>query len=155
VNEAAQPVPVRGLFEAHLSVADLDRSRAFYADVLSLPLALELRERGALFFWCGAPGNSMLGLWSLGSMPMGMHLHVAFKAGLEDVLAAPDRLHHLGVTPLDFFGQQTEEPTVIGWMPAASVFFRDPDGHQLEYLAMLEAEPRPEAGILPWSQWNG
>jgi lactoylglutathione lyase len=149
-----EPVPVRGLFEAHLTVADLDRSLAFYRDVVGLPLAYELRERGALFFWCGEPGSSMLGLWSLGSMPMGLSLHVAFDVGLEDVLASPSRLRELGVRPLDFFGAETDQPTVIGWMPAASVFFRDPDGHQLEYLAMLDQEPRPGAGIVPFSRWN-
>jgi lactoylglutathione lyase len=51
-----------------------------------------------------------------------------------------------------FFGQPTHEPTVIGWMPAAAVYFRDPDGHMLEYLAML-VEPAGE-GIVPWSEWN-
>jgi len=43
---------------------------------------------------------------------------------------------------------------VIAWMPAATVYFRDPDGHLLEYLAMLTAEPRPDLGILPWSRWT-
>jgi hypothetical protein len=42
---------------------------------------------------------------------------------------------------------------VIGWMPAAAVFFHDPDGHLLEHLAMLPHEPRPEAGIVPYSEW--
>lgn len=37
-------------------------------------------------------------------------------------------------------------------MPAAAVYFRDPDGHQLEYLAMLDGPARPESGIAPWSQ---
>jgi lactoylglutathione lyase len=39
-------------------------------------------------------------------------------------------------------------------MPAAAVYLRDPDGHLLEYLAMLDEPPRPEAGILPWSEWT-
>jgi len=147
-------VPVRGLFEAHLTVGDLGRSVAFYRDVVGLPPALELPERGAAFFWCGAPGKTMLGLWSLGSMPMALSLHVAFDVELEDVLASPDRLRALGVTPYSFFGQETQEPTVIAWMPAATVYFRDPDGHLLEYLAMLADEPRPELGILPWSEWT-
>ena len=43
-------VPVRGLFEAHLTVGDLGRSVAFYRDVVGLPPALELPERGAAFF---------------------------------------------------------------------------------------------------------
>jgi hypothetical protein len=39
-------------------------------------------------------------------------------------------------------------------MPAAAVYFRDHDGHLLEYLAMLDDEPRPSAGVLPYSQWS-
>jgi lactoylglutathione lyase len=31
---------------------------------------------------------------------------------------------------------------VIGWMPAAAVYFEEPDGHMLEYLAMLDEAPR-------------
>ncbi len=96
----------------------------------------------------------MLGLWSLGSMPMGLSLHVAFDATLDDVLGAPQRLRAQGVEPLSFFGIPTDEPSVIAWMPGAAVYFRDPDGHQLEYLAMLDEEPDLEAGILPWSQWR-
>ena len=74
----ARTFPVAGLFETHLTVGDLGRSVAFYRDVVGLPLALELPERGAAFFWIGGPGEAMLGLWSLGSAPMGISLHVAF-----------------------------------------------------------------------------
>src|SRR5947208_16647664 len=107
----AEGVPVRGLFETHLTVSDLSRSVAFYRDVVGLPLALELPERGAAFFWIGAPGEAMLGLWSLGSAPVGLSLHVAFKVLLTDVLDACDRLRARGVTPLPFFGTEATEPT--------------------------------------------
>jgi lactoylglutathione lyase len=150
---ATASIPVGGLFETHLTVSDLSRSMAFYRDVVGLSLALELPERGAAFFWIGRPGESMLGLWSLGSAPVGLSLHVAFRAALDDVLAACDRLRDLGVTPLSFFADETTEPSVIGWMPAAAVYLHDPDGHLLEYLAMLDEPPRPDAGILPWSAW--
>jgi lactoylglutathione lyase len=147
-------VPVKGLFEAHLTVADLPLSSAFYRDIIGLPIALEVPERGAVFHWVGDPGGAMLGLWSLGSMPMALSLHVAFDTALEDVLAASARLRELGVTPLSFFGAETDEPSVLGWMPAAAVYFRDPDGHLMEYLAMLDEEPQPQAGITTWSQWE-
>ena len=146
-------VRVRGLFETHLPVADVDRALAFYRDVVGLPVALDLPERGAAFLWIGAAGRAMLGLWSLGSAPIGLSLHVAFDVSLDDVLDAPARLRAEGVTPLSFFGDETDEPSVIGWMPAASLFFRDPDGHLLEYLTMLEEGPRPELGIVSWSEW--
>lgn len=143
---------VRGLFETHLTVTDLRRSVAFYRDTVGLPVALELPERGAAFHWIGEPGRAMLGLWSMGSAPMGMRLHIAFDVSLEDVRAAPERLRAEGIEPLSFFGEPTDEPSVIGWMPAAAVYFRDPDGHMLEYLAMLDTPPQPELGIVPWSQ---
>lgn len=143
-----------GLFETHLTVSDLEGSIAFYRDVVGLPLALELPERGAAFFWIGAPGRAMLGLWSLGSAPMGLSLHVALKVSLADVLGACAALWSNGIVPLSFFGTETREPSVIGWMPAAAVYFRDPDGHLIEYLAMLPDPRRAELGIVSWSEWQ-
>jgi lactoylglutathione lyase len=142
---------VRGLFETHLTVADLERSITFYRDVVGLPVALELPERRAAFHWIGRPGRAMLGLWSIGSAPMGMRLHIAFDMALSEVQAAPDRLRADGIQPLSFFGEPTDEPSVIGWMPAAAVYFQDPDGHLLEYIAMLDGAPKADLGIVPWS----
>jgi lactoylglutathione lyase len=136
-------------------VRDVERSVAFYRDVVGLPLALDLPERNAAFLWIGERGRSMLGLWGIGSSVVSVNLHVAFKAALDDVLASPQRLREQGVIPLSFFGAETDEPDVLGWMPAAAVYFQDPDGHLLEYLAMLDEEPRPDAGVVPWSEWNG
>jgi lactoylglutathione lyase len=70
------------------------------------------------------------------------------------VLAAPGALRAAGITPLDFDGRPTDRPIVFAWMPAASLFFRDPDGHLLEYIAMLPQEPRPEYGVIPWRMWE-
>lgn len=150
---AARPVRVRSLFEAHLPVADMARAVAFYRDVIGLEIAYEDAGRGLAFLWAGEPGGAMLGLWSLGTAPMGMRLHVAFAVELGDVLRASDALAAAGVTPRSFFREETREPSVIGWMPAAAVYFEDPDGHMLEYLAMLDEPPRPDAGIVPWSEW--
>src|SRR5215217_5929140 len=141
------------LFEAHLAVRDLERSIAFYRDVVGLSVGLRVRERDAAFLWIGDRGDSMLGLWSLGSAPLGITSHVAFETSLEDVLGACSALRAAGVTPRSFFGDETNEPSVIGWMPAAAVYLLDPDGHQLEYLAMLDEPRRPEAGLVTWSEW--
>ncbi len=80
---------------------------------------------------------------------MGLNLHIAFDVELQHVLEGPRRLTALGVPPLSFFGEPTDEPTVIGWMPAATVFFRDPDGHLLEYLAILDDPPARIWGSFP------
>jgi lactoylglutathione lyase len=147
-------IPLRGLFESHLTVADLDRAMSFYGDVLGLELAEVFRERRVAFYWIGAPGQSMLGLWESGSGPQRMSLHVAFRVDLRDLLEAPRRLQAAGLTPRDFEGKPNEEPVVLAWMPAAAVYFRDPDGNLLEFLTMLDSPPRRELGVVPWSAWN-
>ena len=153
-------VPIHGLFETHLTVSDLQRSIAFYRDIVGLQLALEVSERNAAFFWIGdhsspSSRHSMLGLWSVGRAPLGLNLHVAFEvAAINDLLEAPKRLKDQGIMPLSFFGKESLEPSVIGWMPAAAIYFRDPDGHLIEYLTMLDdKERRPDLGIVSWSEW--
>jgi len=147
-------ISVDGLFEVHLVVADLDRAIAFYGEVVGLRLAHVAPARQVAFFWIGAAGHAMLGLWGGGTAPQHVTSHTAFRVSLADVLAAPDALGAAGITPLDFDGRPTEQPTVFAWMPAVSVFFRDPDGHLLEYIAMLPQEPRPEYGVMPWRMWT-
>ena len=95
----------------------------------------------------------MLGLWSLGSIPMGLNLRIAFEVAIDGLLEASNRLRLNGIRPLSFFGAETTEPSVIAWMPAAAIYFRDPDNHLIEYLAMLDHNPRPDLGIIPWSEW--
>src|SRR5262252_1615098 len=98
------------LFEAHLPVADLEVSVAFYRDLVRLELA--------------------------------------------HVIAAPRTLLSAGIAALDFNGKPTHEPMVLAWMPAAAVYFRDPDGHLLEYVAMLPGKPCDDCGVLPWHMWE-
>ena len=82
------------------------------------------------------------------SRSVGVSLYVAFSTSLDDVMGACDRLRSAGVTPLSF-GIETTEPSVIGWMPAAAVYFRDPRRHLLEYLAMIDSPADPEDGSSP------
>ena len=146
-------IPIADLFEAHLTVSELDRAIAFYGTHLGLPLARVFPERRVAFFWTGAPGKAMLGLWEAGTMPIRVSLHVAFQVALADLHQAPARLRQAGIEPRDFDGIPTDEPVVLAWMPAASVFFRDPDDNLLEFIAMLPDSPRPDLGVLCWSDW--
>lgn len=146
-------VPITDLFEGHLTVADLDRAVAFYQHKLSLQLGHLSAERKAAFFWIGAPGRAMLGLWEGPMMPQSRSAHVAFRVELADLHEAPARLRRTGITPSDLAGRPTDEPVVLAWMPAASVYFLDPDGNLLEFITMLADAPRPDLGVIPWSAW--
>ena len=146
-------IPIHGLFEAHLTVSHLKRSMAFYGETLGLNLAGIFPDRRAAFYWMGDPGQSMLGIWETGASPQRMNLHIAFKVALPDLMDAPKRLRAANIVPLDFLGNPTDEAVVLAWMPAASLYFRDPDGHMLEYLCMLPDPPRPELGVVGWAEW--
>ena len=148
-------VPTAGLFEAHLTVSDLDRSVAFYRDVLGLKLAHVIAARHVAFFWIGDPGTAMLGLWSIHSSPVFTRLHIAFRVTLEHIAASVSTLRASGLTPRNGGGgQEITEPVVICWMPAASVYFSDPDGHSLEYICMLTDAPRPDLGRVGLAAWR-
>ena len=147
-------VPVGGLWETHITVADLDRSISFYRDVVGLTLAHTVPERHVAFFWIGQPRQAMLGLWSIHTSPMAMKLHYAFQVTVKDAEVSISALKAAGIQPMSGTGQLIDEPEVIPWIPAASVYFRDPDGHSLEYIAMLPENAVPTMSRMPLSKWR-
>jgi catechol 2,3-dioxygenase-like lactoylglutathione lyase family enzyme len=101
----------------------------------------------------GAPRETMLGLWEIHTSPVFIRSHIAFRVTLADVERSVGELRAAGLTPRN--GETTiDEPVVLAWMPAASVYFDDPDGHSLEFIALLDDPPRPDLGSVPLSQWR-
>jgi len=120
-------VPIRGLFESHLTVSDIDRSIGFYRDVLGLELAHRIAERHCAFFWMGAPGQTMLGLWSIHSSPVHSRLHIAFAVALDDVIASVGRLRAAGITPRSGGGGAAIEEPIRAFVDAGGErIFRRP-----------------------------
>ncbi len=146
-------IDIQNLFETHLTVADLQRSMSFFGETLGLELAEVFWDRKVAFYWVGGRGKSMIGLWEVGTGPQRLSLHLAFQTDLERILKAPALLRAANIVPLDFQQQPTEEPVVLAWMPAASLYFYDPDGNLLEFLAMLPDAPAPQLGVVSWSSW--
>ena len=146
-------VPIQSLFEAHLNVTNLERSVAFYTEVLGLPLAGIFPDRRGAFVWVARPQDGLLGLWEVADTPQRLSLHIAFRVSLVDVLKAVDALRSRNIEPLDFQAEPATEPIVLAWMPAAAIYFRDPDGNLIEFIAMLPDPPRRELGVLNWTQW--
>ncbi len=154
MNDIRMPA-ISGLYEAHLTVANLDVSIPFYRDVVGLELAKTFDGRKSAFFWIDGKKNGMLGLWETGSGPMRMRLHLAFRMSREGVLASGAALRAKGVTPIGFHGTAVDEPDVLGWMPAVSQYFSDPDGHNLEFIAVLDDAPDDTFGVGRYSKWLG
>jgi lactoylglutathione lyase len=141
---------ITGLYETHLYVENLERSIAFYNNVLGLELCSYTDERRVAFFWIGKPKQAMLGLWEKPKDQIDIR-HFAFSCTKEFILnesIAFLKKHKL--IPYNFLKNNKEEPMVFAWMPAISIYFDDPDGHSLEFIAILEGEAKPELGVVSY-----
>ncbi|NUP21362.1 MAG: VOC family protein [Streptomyces sp.] len=126
-----------------LNVTDLDRSLAFYRDVLGFALIAEGKEEGRRYAFLGDGTALVLTLWQQAEGPYasdraGLH-HLAFEAdSIERVRAYEEALRTYGV---DF----AYEGVVAHREGAASggIFFHDPDGTRLEISVPGGAEGAP------------
>lgn len=96
----------------------------------------------------------MLGLWEKPSRQV-LPQHYAFRSTVEAITEKSVLfLEHRGLPHYNFLKQGTGEPMVFGWMPAVSIYFRDPDNHELEFIAMLPGPPKPEIGVVSYAYWK-
>ena len=145
------------IFEVHLSVQDRHKSAEFYQRVLGCEIATHIDRRDITFLWMNGRGSVMIGLWgpNCPDPPMSRGTsHFAMHLSPEEVEKAPQQLLELGVSPLDFDGNPTDEAVVLCWMPAVSVYFKDTDGHSLEFISMLQEPPAPDMGVVKLSEWQ-
>ncbi|MGK3938164.1 VOC family protein [Streptomyces sp. RP5T] len=126
-----------------LNVTDLDRSLAFYRDVLGFRPLAEGKEEGRRYAFLGDGETLVLTLWQqaegpYGSESAGLH-HLALEAdSIEQVREYEEALRAYGA---DF----AHEGVVAHREGAASggIFFHDPDGTRLEISVPSGAEEAP------------
>ena len=146
------------LYETHLPVANTEIAKDFYTDVVGLLFAYRDPTRDIVFLWAASKEQGMIGLWGPNTAygrddGIARKCHVAFALSFDQLLVAIKRLNERGIETLGFGGHKTHEPTVIGWMPSAQIYFRDPDGHMLEFISVLPDPPDPAfTGV--YSDWR-
>lgn len=120
-SDAAAPIRTEGLDHIAIAVADLDRSERFYREVMGLervypdwdpPRVLAAGGSGMALFPAGG-GDDLVGAPGI--------LHFAFRVDREAFEAAQDALAARGI-----------EFRFSDHGLSHSIYFKDPDGHQLE-----------------------
>jgi len=118
-------VPVNGVSELVLEVADLEAAEAFYAGVLGMPVVERWPDREAI--WVMAGKRTRIGLWrpqvGLAGGRGGVHVHFAMKIAEDDFDAAVAGIRELG-----------QEVEVIAFSPeyGRAAYVDDPDGNVVE-----------------------
>src|SRR5215469_17643231 len=146
------------LYETHLPVANTEIAETFYTEIVGLPFAYRDPTRDIVFLWAASKEQRMIGLWGPNTAygrenGVPRKCHVAFAFSLDQLLVAIEKLNKHGIETLGFDGHKTQEPTVIGWMPSAQIYFRDLDGHMLEFISILPDLPNPSFNGL-YSKWK-
>lgn len=146
---------IKGLFETHLYVENLERSMDFYGNTLELKQCYFEEDRRAAFFWIGEEKQSMLGLWEKPKAEIDIR-HFAFQCEPDWILN--ESVAYLKARNLkcrNFLRDGTERPMVFVWTPAISIYFDDPDGHSLEFIGLLPGKSKPEKEklVISYDDW--
>jgi catechol-2,3-dioxygenase len=120
---------IRGVYEVAIKVRDLPVAERFYTEVLGFTIGLRDARRPWVFLRAGTDGMVVL-QEDKSEWPQ---QHFAFTVSERDLDAAAEALRRRGIA--------TEGPMVHEWIPARSLYFADPDGHDLELCAPLPRRP--------------
>jgi catechol-2,3-dioxygenase len=117
-------LPIRGLYEVAIPVRQLGRAESFYRDVLGLEVGLRDDRRNWLFLRAGGTAGMIVLQERAAEFPS---CHFAFTVAESDLERAAATLRDRGVS--------TRGPIAHDWIPGASLYFEDVDGHELELFA--------------------
>lgn len=147
---------IKGLYEAHLPVRNLEKSIEFYK---KLDLELAFQNEKLAFFWL-EKGRSWLGLWETEKVDTPYHpslRHIAFHVSIEDIRNAKDWLEGKGIEMREAFGFSPEKQPLVLPNKAhahAAVYFHDPDGNSLELIAPLRLDAQENFEMMSLKDWD-
>lgn len=124
---------IEGIYEVAIRVKDLARAEAFYVETLGLEEGIRDTNRNWLFLRAGGNAGMIVLQEDKGDWP---RQHFAFTVSESSIETAASALKEKGVA--------VSGPFFHEWMPAKSVYFDDPDGHELELCAPMHVPTRQE-----------
>jgi lactoylglutathione lyase len=117
-------IAISGVYEVAVRVHELERSERFYREVLGLTVGLREEKRRWVFLRAGGAAGIVVLQEEAGDWPL---QHFAFTVADSELEGAAEELRRRGV--------RVAGPVVHDWIPARSLYFSDPDGHDLELCA--------------------
>ena len=132
---------IKGMYEAHLPVSNLDKSIEFYKN---LGLEFAWKDKDTAFFWIEKK-KSWLGLWEGEEYKIPYHpsiRHIAFCIDYINMKHALTWLKSKNIEEIPFGERESVEPFVRPNQGNASVYFNDIDGNSLELICFIDVPER-------------
>jgi catechol 2,3-dioxygenase-like lactoylglutathione lyase family enzyme len=152
MNASPLPFQIGKIGHVALYVADIEKSRRFYTDVLGFYVSDvyedDMMPGGAVFLRCNPDHHGIALFKATEANPAGAGLHhLAFEvATLDEVVLVRDHLRKHNVS-IDFDGRRRAGVQI-------AVEFRDPDDHRLEIYWGIDQVPA-DAAARPAHEWKG
>ena len=146
---------IKGLYEAHLPVSDLEKSILFYE---KLGLELAYVQNQLAFFWI-VKGESWIGLWESKHALLEYHpsiRHIAFRIDEADLVRVKAWLQSVDIGIKTAFGfTPAQQPLVLPNHPHAhaSIYFADPDGNSIELITPLRLDVDEKFPMMSLKDW--
>ena len=99
--------------------------------------------------------QAMLGLWEKPKEDIDIR-HYAFECDPDWIENESVKyLESQNINHWNFLNDDTKGPMVFVWMPAISIYFNDPDGHELEFIGVLSGKPKSdkEKRVVTFIEW--
>ncbi|WP_409369727.1 VOC family protein [Lysinibacillus sp. 38-6] len=147
---------IKGLYEAHLPVSDLQKSILFYQ---KLGLELAYRQDQLAFFWI-VKGESWIGLWESKEVLLAYHpsiRHIAFRIDEDDLLQVKEWLQSIDIEVRTAFGfSPAQQPLVLPNYPHAhaAIYFTDPDGNSIELISPIQLDVAKKFPMMSLNDWT-
>lgn len=116
---------IKGIYEVAVAVNDLSKAESFYCGVLGLEVGIRDENRKWLFLRAGGHAGMLVLQETKDEFAK---QHFAFTIEESEIERSAEKLKEQGV--------EIEGPVFHEWMPAYSLYFSDPDGHDLELCAV-------------------
>ena len=125
-------IQLNGISHFALNVTNMDRAEQFYTGVLGFPVLMRTHTRAGLQHIELDAGNVAIALFESPELDMkAAHKTMTDDGYLHFAFGAPYNRFEATLQSLKEGGVETDgEPR--DWGNSVSVYFRDPDGHQLE-----------------------
>jgi len=124
------PSSARGVHHIALLATDVERTIAFYQDVLEFPLTELFENRdyqGSTHFFFDLGNGNLLAFFDFPGLDLGAYAEVLGGLHHLAISVEPERWEHLRAN-LDAAGVPTEQ------ISGSSLYFRGPDGERLELI---------------------